>query len=1136
MPDLDGSIKLGVELTPESVSKTADKLRKKVEGIFDASAGKKLDASFKSTQKTMSDLYTKSVELSKQLDEIGKTQVPTENYKELQALLEQDRKAAGNLLEKMERFTELGGSKESKGYIRMRMDMEQLRDSIENTTNEMKTMRTEGTAFMSGTDTAKYQDTLNKLNDVNNRIVIATTRAQDQIAKSDEKAQQAAIKQIEQENKKADAIEKAVARQTAALEKQIREEEKAAEAAQQQSVIDAYYNSTGSEIQPTLMNSYLGEIKERFQEALVAMPDRAREAIANLGSRFVSFGKTAVGALNNVRKRLEDVHKSSKSTTSALGTSLKRLLLMSIGVRSLFALFRKLRSAVIDGIKSIAQFNGGTNSVNSAISQLQSSLNYLKGSWASAFAPIIEFVTPALVKIMDLISQLATRIGMLFAALGGKSTFIQAKKVQTDFAASLDKTGKSADKAAGSLADFDKLTVLTTNDSSGAAGGGGAGDAFEEVPIDSKISDMASKLKDVIDDIFQVFKDAWANKGQLVIDAWKYAFEQLKQLAIDIGKSFMEVWTNGTGLRFVENILTLVAEIGFWIGDIARALDEAWVEAGRGTALIQSFFDMLNAILELIISISQTAREVWNEGFGVQLFADILEIITNINESVANLATRFREAWESNETGKSILQNIADLILVISGTVNGVTQSFREWTEGISFEPLLDSVDRVTGALAPLAGDLGDGIKWFLDNILLPLASWTIEDAVPAFLDLFATALDTLHKIIEAAKPALEWFWDEILQPLAEWTGDLVIDAFKKLNEKLKEFGDWITEHQEGVETFVTILATLGTTALVAVGIFTAVSTVLSIVSTVMGVVSAAGSVLAVVFGAISAPVLVVIGVITALIAIGVALYLHWDTVKEKAKEIWDKITSTIKEKVDAMKEKISEFISTVKEKWNDWLNNIKEKAHNVWSTIHSSITTFIANIREAIVNKILDIKEFWSNVFDSIYQKTSDIFNGILDTIKGIVNSILSVVESMANGIIDGVNGAINAFNSLSVDIPDWVPFVGGNSFSLNIPTLGNVSLPRLAQGAVIPPNREFMAVLGDQKHGTNIEAPVDTIVDAVNIANGDLVAYMQELVELTQQLVEKDVTITSRSVFDAVRTENQNFMRRTGRSGFAY
>ena len=84
-----------------------------------------------------------------------------------------------------------------------------------------------------------------------------------------------------------------------------------------------------------------------------------------------------------------------------------------------------------------------------------------------------------------------------------------------------------------------------------------------------------------------------------------------------------------------------------------------------------------------------------------------------------------------------------------------------------------------------------------------------------------------------------------------------------------------------------------------------------------------------------------------------------------------------------------------------------------------------------------------------------------------------------MINWIVDGLN-------KISFDIPDWVPGIGGEHWGVNIPraNFGRVSIPRLAQGAVIPPNREFLAVLGDQKQGTNIETPLATMVEAFQMA----------------------------------------------------
>ena len=78
-------------------------------------------------------------------------------------------------------------------------------------------------------------------------------------------------------------------------------------------------------------------------------------------------------------------------------------------------------------------------------------------------------------------------------------------------------------------------------------------------------------------------------------------------------------------------------------------------------------------------------------------------------------------------------------------------------------------------------------------------------------------------------------------------------------------------------------------------------------------------------------------------------------------------------------------------------------------------------------------------------------------------------------------VNAVVKTINKLSFKVPDWVPELGGKTLGFNLKTVTAPTIPYLATGAVIPPNAPFMAVLGDQKHGTNIEAPLDTIKQAV-------------------------------------------------------
>lgn len=138
------------------------------------------------------------------------------------------------------------------------------------------------------------------------------------------------------------------------------------------------------------------------------------------------------------------------------------------------------------------------------------------------------------------------------------------------------------------------------------------------------------------------------------------------------------------------------------------------------------------------------------------------------------------------------------------------------------------------------------------------------------------------------------------------------------------------------------------------------------------------------------------------------------------------------------------------------------------------NLEEFAKNLKENILGGII---QFIKGVFTGDLKMALD---GVKKVAKGIVNGVLIIVESFINNIIRGLNWLITKINSISLKVPSWVPGVGGKGWSPHIGQMSSISLPRLATGAVIPPNKEFLAVLGDQKSGTNIETPLATMVDA--------------------------------------------------------
>lgn len=469
---------------------------------------------------------------------------------------------------------------------------------------------------------------------------------------------------------------------------------------------------------------------------------------------------------------------------------------------------------------AISKLAGGMMSALKTNDQFSNSLNQIKVNLMTAFYPIYNAILPAINAMMSAIAtltgQLASFIAGLFgttyqAAKQGASGLYDNVQAMNDTGSSATKAKDKVDKLQRSLMGFDEINRIGLQDKTDddtdkgqdtKAPGIDFGAATGNYSTPKWMKDMQALLKD----FFKPFQDAWKNQGQKVIDAWKYALGEVIGLATAIGKSFMEVWTNGTGQLFIENILILLADVLNIIGDIAKAFKEAWNEDGRGTALIQSLFDGLNRILELLHSIAKSFREAWNDGTGKEIAANLLEIFTNINKTVGNLAEQLKKAWEKGDTGKEIFSIILGIINDLLGHINNMTKATADWAKTLDFTPLLNSIKKLLENIQPLSDNIGGGLEWFYKNVLLPLAGFTIQELIPTFLNTLSAAIKDINIVIDALKPLGVWLFDSFLQPIAAWTGGTIIDILKGLNNVLGDIGNWISKNQSMVETAAKVI------------------------------------------------------------------------------------------------------------------------------------------------------------------------------------------------------------------------------------------------------------------------------------------------------------------------------------------
>jgi archaellum component FlaC len=183
-----------------------------------------------------------------------------------------------------------------------------------------------------------------------------------------------------------------------------------------------------------------------------------------------------------------------------------------------------------------------------------------------------------------------------------------------------------------------------------------------------------------------------------------------------------------------------------------------------------------------------------------------------------------------------------------------------------------------------------------------------------------------------------------------------------------------------------------------------------------------------------------------------------------------------IKQIWEGMKQTWNAIVNSIKDAWNMFITWLQSKSP-VLAAFFQTVGKLVSDLYNSVKDILKGIVDFVVGVFTGDWTKA---WEGVKEIFKGIWNGIVAIIEAAINFIIDGINLLISALNTIHFEIPDWVPIIGGKSFGISIPLVSRVELPRLAEGAVIPPNREFMAVLGDQKSGTNIETPLETMVQA--------------------------------------------------------
>lgn len=125
----------------------------------------------------------------------------------------------------------------------------------------------------------------------------------------------------------------------------------------------------------------------------------------------------------------------------------------------------------------------------------------------------------------------------------------------------------------------------------------------------------------------------------------------------------------------------------------------------------------------------------------------------------------------------------------------------------VNFAKINKALADLWDSLAKFTVNVGDGLLWIWEKILVPLGTWTANEVVPRFLDTLRLAIDAVNSVLTALKPLFNWFWDNVLEPVAKWTGSAFLKAWDGINEALKAFSDWCTTYPGDIQFIATMVA-----------------------------------------------------------------------------------------------------------------------------------------------------------------------------------------------------------------------------------------------------------------------------------------------------------------------------------------
>ena len=1149
MSEFNGEVDLGVKLTPMDVKQTAEKLRKELDSALDSTKGKELNSSLMGVENTMQSLANKSKKLSEELSALETKKIPTEQYLGLEKSIDRLEGKLNKLaITSAELQKEPDTPKNQAKLQALEMEADKLNTQLQYLIEKRDELERTGKGFILGSDTDEYRTKLAQQEELNNKMRLTLVRLQEnkhyqELINDDKETESELTDEINRKQRNTSQISRAI--------------------------LQSHYS------------------------------------LRDVLQKTVSVAKSLVRVLKSKAKSPELINEKS------LKKGLRLILKYVLGVRSLFLLYRKLRTAAKQSLQALAK---ESDIVNENMSSMMTVFSQLKNSIATIIQPILNIVAPALTHLGEVANVVTQKIANFFAVLTGQSYYYKAIKVQKNYAESLGKTAENAQKVEQALSSLDKLDVITQNKDLSTSDET-AETLFEKVDVSDSANNLIEKFKEMWEkaDFTSVGETIGTKlKKKLESIPWNVIQENATKTVKSIStmiNGFVEVDGLGTsiGSNFAELLNTMQQSLNtfltetHWdsIGSFIADNIMGFVTTFDGELLGKNIAEKFNAVSDLI------------KGFNSKMDW------AKAGEFASNIVNGFFNTIKPKELGK----NISDLAVGLIDGINAFLTKTNWGKVGKDIGDFVTSIDwdMIIGGLVDVFFNVIKAALKLLPALLKTLANnpdfafdlaavltikWTISIAAAALKTAIQTALNTAiggsgvatattlplsvsipyiaitagivyfaTKAIQRGLPGQDTVEDktkaeedrhEAKQQQAE---EEQATYNEYLNEKLKKYGSWIK------------LVTKGTAM---------EKKVLDIEKDMQAVVESSDSEelkarkLKVYEDELLNVYEYIIHDLEELDKLGKLTNAYVVTYNAKTNHVtatlrtWDDhvnlVTNTTKilnRETEKSTTTYQDFANTLKNN-DSVLVNTANNAGVVASEISSipdsknpkvSITTMGQNLIDAAKNTLdalnvydktptnpkananvtgqdkLNTAKDTLNLLDKTNPKPKtdllvtgqdkvDAAKKSITDLKNQDNTVTvdvqpqkqNIVQKTWNDLCTTIKKAINSgliepLNQLTITMND----LGGGLTSL----MGNVSggkqlganahnnapqkiftIPalKLAQGAVIPANREFLAVLGDQKQGTNVEAPLATIEQALRnvlAENGGGVSTIQVVVD---------------------------------------